>query len=79
MNVQYFFIHEIRDVLFAYRVSSRLAAAQFGRVNNIILSTLEDLREIAATRNKSLYLAGFPNERRTVQNAANALSAVSAA
>lgn len=79
MNVQYFFIHEIRDVLFAYRVSSRLAASQFGRINNIILSTLEDLHEMAATRNRTLYLAGFPNENRTLDRVSNALSAVSAA
>lgn len=79
MNVQYYFIHEIRDVLFAYRVSSRLAASQFGRINNIILSTVEDLRDIAATRNRSLYLAGFPDERKTLRNASHALSAMSAA
>ena len=60
MNAEYYFIHEVRNVLFAHLVSPRLAASQFGRPGSIALSSPEDLQDLAACRNKLLRLPSLP-------------------
>ena len=64
MNAEFFFIHEFQNVLFAHRVSPRLAALQFGRPGSIALSSPDGLQELANRRRKLLHLTGLPLDRR---------------
>lgn len=63
MNTDYYFIHEVRNVLFAHLISPRLAASQFGRPGSVALSSPEELQGLAARRRKLLHLSGLPLDR----------------
>jgi hypothetical protein len=68
MNTDYYYIHEMRNVLFARTISRRLAAALFGRHGSIVLASPEDLEGLAARRRKLLYLLSQPPVRRVPGN-----------
>ena len=71
MNTNYYFIHEVRNVLFAHKISSRLAALQFSRPGSVALSSPEELWNLAAHRNKYLHLtdSSVPQYRRRAREA----------
>ena len=69
MNASYYFIHEVRNVLFAHLISPRLAASQFSRPGSVALSSWDDLHELAVRRRKLLHVSGLPLDRRRVQEA----------
>ncbi len=62
MKTNYYFVHEVRNVLFAHPVSPRLAS-QFNRTGSITLASPEELQNLAGRKNKSLHLVGEPSVR----------------
>ena len=69
MNADYYFIHEVRNVLFAHLISPRLAASQFARPGSVTLSSPEGLKELATHRRKLLQVTGLPLDRRRTHEA----------
>lgn len=59
MNATYYFIHEVKNVLFAHPISARLAS-QFNRTGSIALAALDDLVAIARYRQKRLHVVNAP-------------------
>ena len=60
MSTQFYKVSEGRNVLFAQAVSSRLAARRFAGRQVVVLASEEDLRLLAARRNKRLQFSGQP-------------------
>ena len=64
MQAQFYFIHEVRNILFARLISPNLAAFLFSRAGRIVLATPADLRDLAARRDKLLHVSGLALARR---------------
>jgi hypothetical protein len=61
MSTQFYKISESRSVLFARAISPQLAARRFAQRQVVVLaSSHDDLRILAARRNKGLQLSGLP-------------------
>lgn len=64
MSAEYYYIHELQNVLFAHLISPRLAASEFARPGGVALASQEELQLLAQRRKKLLHLTGLPPARR---------------
>ena len=64
MTAEYYYIHELQNVLFAHLISPRLAASEFARPGGVALATQEELQLLAQRRKKLLHLTGLQPAKR---------------
>lgn len=64
MTAEYYYIHELHNVLFAHPISPRLAASEFARPGGVALASQEELAALAQRRKKLLHLTGLQPARK---------------